>query len=63
LFDDLADRAELGPYRFGLADQCRQHDVLFALRMDEIAAEDLGSRLELAVYSAVALFEPRRVPR
>lgn len=45
LFDDLADRAELGSDRLGLADKRRQDDVLLALRVDEIAAEDLGSRL------------------
>jgi hypothetical protein len=45
LLDDLAYRPELGPDRFGLADERRQDDVLFALRVDEIAAKDLGSAL------------------
>ena len=47
----------------GLAHQRLEHDVGLALLVAEIAAEDLLGGLELAVDAAVALLEPRRVPR
>ena len=47
----------------GLADQDGEDAVLGALVVDEVMAEDLGLRLELAVDAAVALLHAARVPR
>ncbi len=47
----------------GLAHQRFQHDVGLALLVAEIAAEHLLGRLQLAIDAAVALLQPRRVPR
>ena len=60
--DHLPRRAELFANALGLSDQRLEHDVLLTLGIDEVATPDLLRRLELAVDTAVALFEPRRIP-
>ncbi len=61
--DDLTRRAQLTLDGLGLAHQRLEDDVLLALGVAEVAAEDLRGRLQLAVDPAVALLKPRRVPR
>ena len=60
LGDHAAGRAELTLDDLGLAHQGFEDDVLLALRVLEIPAEDLRRRLELAVDPAVALLQTRR---
>ena len=61
--DHLAGRAELRADQLGLPHQRLKDDVFLALRVDEIAAPDLGRRLKFAVDAAVPLLEASRVPR
>jgi hypothetical protein len=63
LLDHLTGRPELGADRLGLADERVEDDVLFPLHVNEVAAEDLRRRLQFAVDAAIALLQPRRVPR
>ena len=63
LADDLSGRSELLANALRLADEGLQDDILGALLIDEIAAPDLRRWLQFSADAAVALFEPRRVPR
>ena len=63
LGDHAAGRAELALDDLGLAHQRFEDDVLLALRVLEVAAEDLRRRLQLAVDAAVALLQTRGIPR
>ena len=56
-------RTELVADCLGLPHQCFQDDVASRCSYTEVAAEDLRRRLQLAVDAAVALLQPRRVPR
>jgi hypothetical protein len=48
--------------KLGLLRRRFQHDVGFALLVEDIAADDLLRRLELAIDAAVPLFQPRGFP-
>ena len=63
LGDDLTGRAQLSLDGLGLPHERFEHDVFLALGVEEVAAEDLRGRLQLAVDAAVALLEACRVPR
>ena len=60
--DHLGQAAQLSLDGLGLADEGHQDAILGALLVDEIMAEDLGARLELAVDPPVALLHPAGVP-
>ena len=62
LHDDGAERAQLVEDGVDLEDELTQHEVLGALRVDEVVAADLVGALEGAVDAAVALLHARRIP-
>ena len=61
--DDLACRAKLLADQLRLPDKGFEDDVLLTLLEKEVAAPDGRRGLQLSVDPAIALFEPRRVPR
>ena len=63
VFDHLADRSELLADGLSFPDQRLQYDVGFTLLVAEVSADDLFRRLKLTIDTAVALFQPGRVPR
>jgi hypothetical protein len=56
--DDLSEASQLLADRLRLADENLKDAVLGALEIDEVVAEDLFLRLELAVDAAVTLLHP-----
>ena len=62
-FEDLGDAAHVVPNLLGLAHQHPQDLVLGTVVVEEVSAEHLVRRLQLAVDPAVSLVQAARVPR
>ena len=62
LVEDRAEPAQLAIDGLGLLDDAAEDRVLLPVLVEEVAAIDRRRRLKFAVDSAVALFEPGRVP-